>query len=36
MGGDARHQTAHVSMSALTADPLSDELNAADALKSQG
>lgn len=36
MGGEAQHQTAHVSMLALTAYPLSDELNGADAVKSQG
>lgn len=33
MGGEARHQTAHVSVLAY---PLSDELNAANALKKPG
>lgn len=36
MGGEARHQTAHVSMLALVAYPLSEELKSAAALRSQG
>lgn len=36
MGGEARYQTAHASMLALTAYPLSDEMNSVDAVKKPG